>query len=88
MPLSEKIRVFNRRPLSIYLQALFNPNSRQLQLPSLPSTVLYMTTVVNVRVYLGAHVTRGSSSHVNFDSDAIKIILNIWCLFTISIFLK
>ena len=44
----------------------------------------YMSATINSSTYLSTHVARGTSSHIHFDNNAVKIILDTWCSFTIS----
>ena len=43
-----------------------------------------MSTTINISIYLGTHAARGASSYIHFNNNAVEIILDTWCSFTIS----
>ena len=49
----------------------------------LPRNILPLTIITNIKSYLVARVSRDSSSHIHFDSDAVEIILDSGCSYTI-----
>ena len=65
------------------VKTTISPLIKPIELPFQPRNILSLITIANINSYLGAHVARGSSSHIHFDSDAVEI-LDSGCSYTIS----
>ena len=62
------------------------PYIRHTQLPTVRKHVLTTSIVTNLKSFLGVHVAMDSNIYIHFDSDAVEIILDSGCSFTISFY--
>ena len=74
----------NFSKLTKLFKTLLTPYIKHTTSLPLVRTVLPIETVTNIKTFLGAHVAKRANTHVHFDSDAVEIILDSGCSFTIS----
>ena len=67
-----------------FVKTIISPFIKPIELPFQPRYILLLTTITNIKWYSSAHVARDSNSHIHFDSDAVEIMLDSGCSYTIS----
>ena len=81
--------LFVRNDLNIskvteFIRSIIVPISRYTSETSTHDYSMPISTTSNMQSYLSAHVARNENSHIYFDSDAVEIVLDSGCSFTIS----
>ena len=66
-----------------FIRSIIVPIIRYTSKTSTHDYSMPISTTSNIQSYLSAHVARNENSHIYFDSDAVEIVLDLGCSFSI-----